>query len=83
MPSSETDLKNLRANKHFDKDFLVSKKLNNKVAIKYRIANSGMPVNVDFNRKGFVRPPKPTKEGHQKGGSSDTRGRRAVTRTPR
>ena len=40
-----------RAKQFIDEDFLVSKLLNTKFALKYRIANSGMPVNVKFNSK--------------------------------
>ena len=35
----------------FDGDLLVSKQLNNKFALKYRIANHGIPVNVKLNSK--------------------------------
>ena len=42
---------------------MASKQLNTKFALKYRIANYGIPVNVKFNIKDFVRLPKPTQEG--------------------
>ena len=42
---------------------MVSEQLNTKFALKYRISNSGMPVNVKFNRKYFVRPTNLTQEG--------------------
>ena len=38
-----------RANIEFDEDFLVSKQLNTKFVLKYRIVNAGMPVNVKIN----------------------------------
>ena len=56
-------LLNWRANIDFDEDLLVSKQLNTKFALKYRITRSRMPVNVKFNGKYFFRTPKPTHEG--------------------
>ena len=52
--------KKWRANIDFNEYFLVPKQLNNKIALKYRIANSGIPVNANFNGKYFVRPTKLT-----------------------
>ena len=43
--------------------FLVSKQLNTKFAPNYRIANSGMTVNMKSNGKYFVKPSKHTQEG--------------------
>ena len=55
--------KKWRANIGSDEDFLVSNKLNTRFALKYRIPNSVIPVNVKFGSKYFVRPPRSTQEG--------------------
>ena len=59
----KTHLKTWRANIYFDEYLLVSKKLNVKFSPKYKISNSGIPVNVKFNRRDFFIPTKPAQEG--------------------
>ena len=56
-------LKKWIANIDFDEYFLVSKKLNTKSALKYRINNSVMPLYVKFNSKDIVRTYNTTQEG--------------------
>ena len=63
MRSLKKTFKNWRAYIDSNEYFLVSKHLNTNFSFKYRITNSGMLVNVNFNNKYFVRHPKPMQEG--------------------
>ena len=54
----KTTLKEWRSNIDFDEGFLVGKQQNTKFSPKYRITNSGMPVNTKLNSKYFVGTPK-------------------------
>ena len=58
-----TTLNKRKSNIYFNEYFLVSNELNTKFALKYRISNSGMPENVKFNKKYFIRTTETTQEG--------------------